>query len=71
MIPERSLRADEQVLEVVAGVVLAEFRERVDDPPIGEHDLDPDRQFPRVAEGEHRGAARVSGEIAADRAGAF
>ena len=38
--PERALGADEQVLQVVAGVVLAQLGERVDDAPVGEHDLD-------------------------------
>ena len=33
--PERALGADEEVLQVVAGVVLAQLRERVDDAPVG------------------------------------
>ena len=41
---ERAFGADEQVLEIVAGIVLAQLRQRVDDAPVGEHDLDAGRR---------------------------
>ncbi len=69
--PERALGADEQVLEVVAGVVLAQLGEEIGDAPVGEHDLDAERQVARVAIGDDRDAAGVGGEIAADGGGSF
>ena len=69
--PERALGADEEVLQVVAGIVLAQFGERFDDPPVGEHDLEPGREIAGIAVGEHRDAARVGREVAADRAGSL
>jgi hypothetical protein len=68
---ERALGADEEVLQVVASVVLAQFRQGFDDPPVGQHHLEPGREIPRVAVGEHRDAARVGRQIAADRAGSL
>ena len=67
--PQRALGADEQVLEIVAGVVLAQLGKEIGDAPVGEHDLDAERQVARVAIGDDRDAAGVGGEIAADRGG--
>ena len=68
---ERALGADEQVLQVVAGVVLLELVEVVEHAPVGEHDLEAEHMRARDAVGERRRAAGIGGEIAADGAGAF
>ena len=52
MIAERAFGADEQVLEVVAGVVLAQLGEEIGDAPVGQHHLDAERQVARVAVGD-------------------
>ena len=58
---ERALGADEQLLEVVAGVVLAQAAQAVPDAPVGQHDLEAEHELARVAEAQHRGAAGVGG----------
>ena len=68
---ERALGADEQVLEIVAGIVLLELVEIVQHAPVGEHHLDAERVRARDAVGERGGAAGIGGEIAADGAGAL
>ncbi|WKT97695.1 alpha-amylase family glycosyl hydrolase [Micromonospora soli] len=66
--PEGAFRADEQLLEVVAGVVLPQPPEPVPDPPVGEHHLQPEGQVPHRAVAEHSGPAGVGREVAADGA---
>ena len=69
--PTRAFRADEQVLEIVAGVVLTQLGEKIGDAPVGQHDFDAKRQIARIAIGEHGDAAGVGRKIAADGAGAW
>jgi hypothetical protein len=68
---ERAFRADEEVLEVVAGIVLAELAQAVPDAAIGEDDLEAEAELAGIAIGDHRRAAGIGREIAADRAGTF
>ena len=68
---ERAFGADEQLLQVVAGVVLAQAAQAVPDAAVGQHHLDAEHQLARVAVAQHRGAAGVGREIAADRAAAL
>ena len=68
---ERAFRADEQVFDVVAGVVLAQLAQRVDDPPVGQDRLDAGHEVARIAVGDHRHAAGVGRHVAADGAGSF
>ena len=68
---ERALRADEQVLQVVAGVVLAQALEAVPDPPVGEHDLEAEHEVAGVAVAQDGRAAGIGREVAADAAGAL
>ena len=68
---ERPLGADEQVAEVVAGIVLAQLPEAVPHLAGGEHHLDAENQFARVAIGEHAGAAGIGRQVAADLARAL
>ena len=68
---ERAFGADEELLQVVAGVVLAQAAQAVPDAAVGKHDLDAQRQLARVAEAQHRGAAGVGRQVAADRAAAL
>ena len=68
---ERAFGADEQVFQIVAGVVLLQLVEVVEDAAIGQHDFDAECVRARDAVGKRGDAARIGGEIAADRAGAF
>ncbi len=68
---ERAFRADEQVLQVVAGVVFLQLVEVVHHPAIGEHDFDAEHMRARDAVGDRRGAAGIGRKVAADGAGAF
>ena len=68
---ERALGAHEQVLEVVAGVVLLERAQAVPDVAVGQHDLEAHHQVARVAVAQHLHAAGVGREIAADLARAL
>ncbi len=69
--PERALRAHEQMLEVVAGVVLAQPAQPVPHLPVGQHDLEPEHEIAGIAVAQHGGAAGIGREIAADLAAAF
>ena len=66
---ERSLGADEQVLEIVAGIVLLELVEVVQHASVGKHHFDAERMRARNAMGKRGGAAGIGREIAADGAG--
>jgi len=68
---ERAFGADEQVLEVVAGIVLAQAAQAIPDFAAGQHDLQAERQFAHVAVAQHLHAAGVGGEVAANLAAAF
>jgi hypothetical protein len=63
---QRSLGADEQVLQVVAGVVLAQAAQAIPDLAARQHHFEAQRQFARVAVAQHLHAAGVGGQIAAD-----
>ena len=58
-------------LQVVAGVVLLELVQVVEDAAVGQHHFKPERVRARHAVCERRGAAGVGREVAADGAGAF
>ena len=66
-----ALGAEEEVLEVVARIVLAQALEPVPDPAVGQHHLEPEDEVAGIAVGEHRRAARVGGEVATDAARAL
>ena len=68
---ERAFGADEQVFEVVAGVVLLELVEEVHHAAVGEHDLDAHHEIAGDAVGHRIGAAGIGREIAADGATAL
>ena len=68
---QRALGADEQVLEVVAGVVLLEFAQVIEHLAGRQHHLDAEAEFAGIAIGEHAGAAGVGGKVAADLAGSL
>jgi hypothetical protein len=60
---EGAFGADEQVLEVVAGVVLAQAAQAVPDLAAGQHDLEAQRQVARVAVAQHLRAAGIGGRL--------
>ena len=68
---ERAFGADEQVLQVVAGIVLLQLVEIVQHAAVGQHHFEAERMRARDAVGDRRGAAGIGREIAADGAGAF
>ncbi len=68
---ERAFRADEQVAQIVAGIVLPERPQAVPDAAIGEHHFEPEHEAARIAIGEHLQPAGIGREIAADLRRAF
>src|SRR6185312_10104896 len=64
--PERPFGADQEILEIVAGVVLLEGIEPVVEPAVGQYSLDPEAELSRIAIGQHLHAAGVGAEDAAD-----
>ena len=63
-----ALGADEQVLQVIARVVLAQGPEAVPNAPVGQHHFEPQHQVAGVAVAQHRDAAGVGRDVAADAA---
>jgi hypothetical protein len=61
----------QEVLQVVAGVVLAQAPESIPHAAVGKHDLEPEHQLARVAVAHHARAAGVGREVAADLAAAL
>ncbi len=68
---ERSLRADDEVLEIITRIVLAQRLQAVPHAPVGEHDFKPKGEIARAAVSEHGHAAGIGGEHAADLAASF
>ncbi len=68
---QRALGADEKLLQVVAGVVLAQGAQPVPQAPVGQHRFQPEHLVARVAVAQHVDAARIGREVAADLAAAF
>ena len=66
-----ALAADEQLLHVEAGIVLAQAAQTVPDAPVGQHHLQPQHEVAGIAVAQHLGAAGIGREVAADLAGAF
>ena len=62
---ERALGADEEPLHIVAGIVLPQLAQAVDDPSVGKHGLDSGHEVARIAVGDHGHAAGVGRDIAA------
>src|SRR5438270_425823 len=63
--------AEKQLLEIVAGVVLAQSAQAVPNASIGQHDLEAEHLFARGAVAQHIDAAGVGRQIAADLAAAL
>ena len=68
---ERPLGADEQMLEIIARVVLAQAAQPIPQGAVGQHDLQPEHEVPGAAISEHRYPAGIGREIAADHATAL
>ncbi len=68
---ERAFGADEEVAQVVAGIVLLQPAQPVPDLARRQHDFEAEAELAHVAIGKHRRAAGIGREIAADPAGAF
>ena len=63
---QRPFAADEEIAQVVAGVVLAQARKAVPDAAFGSDGLEAEAQLARVAVAQHLRAAGVGREVAAD-----
>ena len=68
---ERAFGAEEQLLQVVAGVVLAQPAQAVPDAAVGQHHLETEHLLARGAVAQDVDAAGVGREVAADLAAAF
>ena len=68
---QRAFAANEQVAQVVAGVVLAQAAQAVPDLALRRHHLQTQAQFARIAVAQHLGAASVATQVAANGATAF
>jgi ABC-type glutathione transport system ATPase component len=64
--PERAFAADEQVLQIEARGVLAQCAQAIPDPPVRQHDLEPEHLVARRAEAQHVDAAAIGRDRAAD-----
>ncbi len=69
--PERAFAANKKLLQIVAGIVLAQAAQPVPDPPVREHDLEAQGQLARIAVAQYRDAAGIGRQIAADLAAAL
>ena len=63
---QRALAADEELLPVVARIVLAQGPQAVDHGPVGEHHLEPEDEVAGHAVAQHVDAARIGGDDAAE-----
>ena len=68
---QRAFAADEQVAQVIAGVVLAQAGQAVPDVPLRRDHFKAQTQVARVAVAHHLRAARVGCQVTADGAAAF
>ena len=68
---QRPLGADEQVAQVVAGIVLAQAAQAVPDFALGGDHFQAQAQFPRVPVAQDGGAAGIGRQVPADGAAAF
>ena len=68
---ERAFSADEHLLHVVAGVVLAQPSEAIPDAAVGQNHLQPEHEVAHVAVAQNLHAAGVGRDVAADLAGPF
>ena len=68
---ERAFGADEQLFQVVAGIILAQSAQAVPHLAARQHHFQPERQFAGVAVAQDLHAARVGRQVAADLAAAF
>ena len=68
---ERSFRAHEQVLQRIAGIVLAQPSQAVPDLAVRQHRFEPQHQVAHVAVAQHRDAAGIGRDVAADLARAL
>jgi hypothetical protein len=66
MMPSVPSAPRKELLEVVAGVVLAQRAQSVPHPAVGQHHLQAEHLLARVAVAKHVHAARVRGQVAAD-----
>ena len=68
---ERALGADEELLEVIARVVLAQCRELVQHAPVRQHDLEAEHEGTHHAVAQHGRAAGIGRDDAAQRRAAL
>jgi hypothetical protein len=67
---ERAFRADEQLSQIIAGVVLDHLAQGVDHRAVGEYGFDTQHQVAGHAKTQHTVATSIGRNVAADLAGA-
>src|SRR5690606_15245010 len=68
---ERALRTNEELLHVVAGIILAQATQAIPDLAVGEHHFEAEHEAARIAIAQHLIAAGIGRNVATDLAGAF
>jgi hypothetical protein len=68
---ERTFSTDEQLLQIVAGIVLAERTQSVKDAPIRQHDFQPEHEVAHGPVAQHCGSAGIGGNVTTDLAASF
>ena len=68
---QRAFRANEQIPQIIAGVVLAQPAEHIQHPPAHQHNFKAKRQLTRGAIAHDIQPARIGAQIATDRAAAL
>ena len=68
---QRAFGADEEMLQIVAGVVLAQGAQAVPDAAVGQHHFEAEAKLTRIAVAQHLHPAGIGREVAADGGAAF
>jgi hypothetical protein len=68
---QRAFAAQENLLQVVSGIVLAQPAQAVPYFAVGEHDFEAEHELTSIAVAQHRRAAGIGRQIAADRTASF
>ena len=68
---QRAFGADEEMLEIVAGIVLAQAAQTVPDAAVGQDNLQAKSQLAHVAVAQHLHPAGIGGQVAADGGRSF
>ena len=68
---QRAFRADEKLLQVIAGIVLPQWAGKIEHAPVCQHDFQTKHEIAHAAVAQHIYAAGIGRDVAADRATSF